>query len=307
MAVASPWNRLSRAHRSANLRQALAPFAFFGALLGGMLLGAPNSLAQEQAASAAQMKLTLTLGTRAVAFQGPLEPVARRAVVFEAATADIGDDARQGILDLQKALPTKAAGDAGTLVVIAYHANPEVAFRRARAVRGELIERHQMDPARLIAAGREAQGHSGGPTVVDVYAIDPTTCAGCGESSVATLARDSGTMRLVTALLQTAPNQRQATGAAPAPLRAPPREKAMALSRDAKELVAPAPAAAKPADVKIGRPIAMPSHKTPSVSRVAPALPPVAGCPRPRIIIDDYYPGGPIVPCRRPSMAQRGS
>ncbi|MGL4242584.1 MAG: hypothetical protein ACRCTI_15850, partial [Beijerinckiaceae bacterium] len=25
---------------------------------------------------------------------------------------------------------------------------------------------------------------------------------------------------------------------------------------------------------------------------------PSGACPKPRIIIDDYYPGGPIVPCR---------
>jgi hypothetical protein len=283
---------------------------FAGLFIGIVAMFAP-ALAQEPSASpattvispvadaaATKMRATITLGVRKVSFAGDLEPLARRAVAFDAATADVTDSARLGVAELKDAL-AEARGKKGLaasspIVVIAYGQDAERAYRRARAVRGELIERHQADPAAIVAAGRQAPGHTEGTTVVDIYAIDPATCAGCGETPFSTIARDSGAMKLVTALLEAAPAARQAAGAAPAP-RVAPRRIAAPLATAPR--IAPAPVS------------------TPSPSALAPASPQpdaavkpaprriqvsAAGCPRPRIIIDDYYPGGPIVPCRIP-------
>ncbi|MGL5115438.1 MAG: hypothetical protein ACRC7C_08960 [Beijerinckiaceae bacterium] len=240
------------------------------------------------------MRAILSLGSRKVSFAGDLEPLARRAVAFDVATADVTESARIGIKELKDALAearTKLGlAPASPVVIIAYGQDAERAYRRARAVRGELIERHQADSAAIIAAGRQAQGHTDGTTVVDVYAIDPASCAGCGETPLSTIARDSGTLKLVTALLEAAPEARQTAVAAPATrVDAPKRATLVAAARIAvptqtaqtreATVAAPAQPAARPALV----------HQRVSA----------AGCPRPRIIIDDYYAGGPIIPCRR--------
>jgi hypothetical protein len=243
-------------------------------------------------AAATKMRATITLGVRKISFAGDLEPLARRAVAFDTATADITESARIGIAELKDAL-AEARGKKGLpasspVVVIAYGQDAERAYRRARAVRGELIERHQADPAAIVAAGRQAPGHTGGATVVDVYSIDPATCVGCGETPLSTIARDSGAMKLVTALLEAAPAARQAAGTAPAP-RVAPQRTAAPLASAPRIAPTPAPSTTAPA---APNPI---GAATPAPRRIQVSA---AGCPRPRIIIDDYYPGGPIIPCR---------
>jgi hypothetical protein len=132
-----------------------------------------------------------------------------------------------------------------------------------------------MDSARIIATGRKAEGHAGDLAVVDVYAADATRCGGCGGSTFRTIALDSGTSALVTSIAEAVAGARPATQASAEPKAAAPRPQRI-------------------------QPAAAPVPQAPAVA-VAPrqqAAVQSSGCARPKIIIDDYYPGGPIVPCR---------
>ncbi len=105
-----------------------------------------------------------------------------------------------------------------------YGEDEALAFRRARAVRGELAERHSMDPARIIATGRKAQGHTGDLSVVDVYAADATRCGGCAGSTFRTIALDSAAMPVVTSTAEALPadRRRRLQGPAQPAARRPP-------------------------------------------------------------------------------------
>jgi hypothetical protein len=225
------------------------------------------------------------------------------------------------------------------MIIVAYHADEMTAYRRARAVRGEMIERFQMDPATMIATGRTVPEHTSGLTVIDVHAVDPASCTGCGNATFRTLAFDSGTVRLVTLIPEILADQGAKPvlalpDARPAPVRqivqaAPMPQKTMSPVESAR--TTSAVPAARPTPVRqILRAAPAPQPTIASVQTTKPAsvakslttlkaeaankdyVPPqelkrlkertmaLAGgsCPRPRIIIDDYYPGGPLVPCK---------
>ncbi len=265
-------------------------------LLGlGYLLAlatAAPSLAVEPAAAVAapaadEIRLTIRMNERSFGFLAKQEPLARRTMVFETTDHAPTDEMRVAVAELVPLLQAAPADKA--FVITAYAADPTVAYRRARAVRGELIERHQVAAARLVAAGRAAPGHVGGSTIVDLHVIDPAGCAGCGETPFRTIAFDSGTSRLVTML-----PERLASGAA-APAAALPKP------------AAPKPAAARQETARIVPAAPLPPRPAPDLRPLRSPMPIATGaCPRPRIIIDDYYPGGPIVPCRPGARSARG-
>ncbi len=241
--------------------------AMIGAI--GLALASAAALAQTAAQlmpAPGEIKLSIAMGQRTVAFPAKSEPLARETIPFEAGGHAVTEEGRTAMGRLQEALFRQPGG---SLVVIVYGDDEKLAFQRARAVRGELAERHSMDAGRIIATGRKAEGHAGDLAVVDVYGADPTRCGGCNGSTFRTLALDSAAMQLVTVRPEMLP-QAQVSAAparpAPAPAPRPPQRQAAA------ETAAPAPRAAAPRQAE--------------------------GCPRPRIIIDDYYPGGPMVPCR---------
>lgn len=286
--------------------------------LGGVAVQAQT--APDLAPKAGEIRLTVKLNERAVSFSSTLEPLARRTMAFEGTEYAPTDAMRAAAAELPAIL---AAKPEAAFVITAYAADPVVAYRRARAVRGELIERHQVAAAKLIAAGRAAPGHTGGATIVDIHAVDPGQCAGCGPTPFRSIAYDSGTMRLVTALPEMVAERSEAAKADPAK---PETANAEAAKADVpKPEAKPAPAAApkvvavprppvrpaaplppKPATAEAETPARAAGRIVPAVPRAAPVVAPAAaptrlaqaGCPRPRIIIDDYYPGGPIIPCR---------
>lgn len=236
--------------------------------------------------AAGDMRLTLKLDERSVSFKSTLAPLARRTMTFEGQDHAPTESMREAAQELAQALSAAAKPD-GAFVVMAYAADPLVAYRRARAVRGALIERHQVAAARLVAAGRAASGHVGGATIVDIYGVDPAGCSGCGDTPFRSIAYDSGTMRLVTALPETLAASAPAPGPNPAASPTPsgsPAPIARPERPSAQRHVAPAPAMPSRA---VRMPAAAPTQRAA-----------MAGCRRPRIIIDDYYPGGPMVPCR---------
>ncbi len=257
-------------------------------LAGFLALGmaAPARAVEPATPAADEIRLTIRMNERNFGFVAKQEPMARRTMTFETTDHAPTDEMRASVAELVPLIQAAPADKA--FVITAYAADPTVAYRRARAVRGELIERHQIAAARLVAAGRAAPGHVGGTTIVDLHQIDPAACSGCGETPFRTIAFDSGTSRLVTML-----PERLAAGApgATAPAAVPPK-----------------PAAARPAQARIvpAAPL-VPTRPTPDLRALRAPMPVNTGaCPRPRIIIDDYYPGGPIVPCRAGSRSARG-
>jgi pyruvate/2-oxoglutarate dehydrogenase complex dihydrolipoamide acyltransferase (E2) component len=162
-----------------------------------------------------------------------------------------------------------------------------------------------MDPASMIATGRTVPEHTSGLTVIDVHTVDPASCTGCGNATFRTLAYDSGTVRLVTLIPEILADQGAKpepviTAARAAPVRqitraAPPPEPAAAPMQAAK----PAPVARKATAVKTEptNKDYIPPQEARRLKEHSMALA-SGGCPRPRIIIDDYYPGGPLVPCK---------
>jgi hypothetical protein len=335
--------------RSTRLRLAVTVSA--SALAASLLLAAGHVSAQQdvrpgaesstitpvaQLPRAGEMRLNLKMNGTNAAFTGAMEPVAREQIPFADGEHSIGQNGREAVAKLQQKL---GAAKGKTIIIVAYHADEMTAYRRARAVRGEMIERFQMDPASMIATGRTVPEHTAGLTVIDVHAVDPASCTGCGNATFRTLAYDSGTVRLVTVIpeiladqgskpepavpvarpapirpiVQAAPRQEPATapgqatnpglpvvGAKPAPVRqilraAPAPEPTITPAQAAK----PAPAARKVAAVKVEptdkdyvSPQEVKRLKEHTMARAS------GSCPRPRIIIDDYYPGGPLVPCK---------
>jgi outer membrane protein OmpA-like peptidoglycan-associated protein len=253
---------------------------------------------------AGEMRLNLKMNGTSAAFTGAMEPVAREQVPFADGEHSIGQNAREAVAKLQQKL---AGGKGKTMIVVAYHADEMTAYRRARAVRGEMIERFQMDPASMIATGRTVPEHTSGLTVIDIHPVDPASCTGCGNATFRTLAYDSGTVRLVTLIPEILADQGAKPAPAvavqavkPAPVRqivqaAPVPEPTVAPVQVAK----PAPVARKAATIKAdptGKDYVSPQE----VKRLKERTTAFAGggCQKPRIIIDDYYPGGPLVPCR---------
>jgi hypothetical protein len=279
------------------------------ALIAGVLIQSGPTAANEAIPGPGEVRLTVKLNERNVSFPSALEPVARKTITFEAKEYAPTDEMRQGVAELKAALATLKPD--ASLIITAYASDDFIAYRRARAVRGELIERHQMDASRIIAAGRVAPEHTGGATVIDVNQVDATKCTGCGPTPFRAIAYDSGTMRLVTVLpeMLAATVQQQAQKAeAAAPVAAAPvvaaKPAPVAIPR------APIQQAAKPkeTEAKPGRIIAAPPVATqppqavqrPVAQIVAAPQPRAAagGCLRPRVIIDDYYPGGPRMSCQ---------
>ncbi len=342
-APAAPWFHRTR------LRLAMTVSA--SALAASLLLAAGHVSAQQdirpnaeptaimpvaQMPRAGEMRLNLKMNGTSAAFTGAMDPVAREQVPFADGEHSIGQSAREAIATLQQKL---VAAKGKTMIVVAYHADEMTAYRRARAVRGEMIERFQMDPATMIATGRTVPEHTSGLTVIDIHTVDPASCTGCGNATFRTLAYDSGTVRLVTLIPEILADQGSKpspalTAAKPAPLRqivqaAPRQEPTIAPVQTTKP--APAMVDVKPAPVRqilraapAPEPTIAPvqaAKPTPVARKAGPIkaepmekdyVPPqemkrlkertmaLAGgsCPRPRIIIDDYYPGGPLVPCK---------
>jgi hypothetical protein len=259
----------------------------------------PATPAAGPAAPAAdEIRLTIRMNERSFGFLAKQEPLARRTMVFETSDHAPTDEMRAVVAELAPLL--QAAPGEKAFVITAYAADPTVAYRRARAVRGELIERHQIAAARLVAAGRAAPGHVGGATIVDLHQIDPAACSGCGETPFRTIAFDSGTSRLVTML----PERLAASaGAAAASAAVPPKP---AAPRIAPTPAAPKAASARPEPARIIPAAPLQARPAQDLRALRGPVPVATGaCPRPRIIIDDYYPGGPIVPCRPGSRSAR--
>ncbi len=329
----------SATHWFHRTRLRLAMTVSASALAASLLLAAGHVSAQQdikpssEVAAAAQlprageMRLNIKMNGTNAAFTGAMEPVAREQIPFADGEHSIGQNAREAIATLQQKLGTVRSK---TMIVVAYHADEMTAYRRARAIRGEMIERFQMDPASMIATGRTVPEHISGLTVIDIHTVDPASCTGCGNATFRTLAYDSGTVRLVTLIPEILADQGKKpepviTATKPAPVRqivraAPAPEPTIATVQTTRpapvrQIVRAAPAqepTAAPAKAEKPTPVARNAatikaeasnkdYVSPQeIRRLKERTMALASgsCPRPRIIIDDYYPGGPLVPCK---------
>jgi hypothetical protein len=338
-------------HRFHRARLRLAMTVCASALAAGLVLAGGHVSAQQNGRPIAEpttttpaaqlprpgeMRLNLKMNGTSAAFTGAMEPVAREQVPFADGEHSVGQNTREAITKLQQKL---GATKGKTMIIVAYHADEMTAYRRARAVRGEMIERFQMDAASMIATGRSVPEHTSGLTVIDVHSVDPASCTGCGNATFRTLAYDSGTVRLVTLIPEILADQ----GAKPEPvitaaksapvrqiLQAGPMPESTVSSVQASGPTTAVPAA-KPAPIRqivqtapapeptgatVQAPKPAPVARKAAAIRTEPTdkdyVPPQelkrlkertmalasGSCPRPRIIIDDYYPGGPLVPCK---------
>ncbi len=101
-------------------------------------------------AAADEIRLTIRMNQRSFGFLAKQEPLARRTMVFETTDHAPTDEMRAAVAELAPLL--QARPTTRLSMVTAYAADPTVAYRRARAVRGELIERPPDRRARLVAA-----------------------------------------------------------------------------------------------------------------------------------------------------------
>lgn len=271
--------------------------------------GAPKIAERPQSLRLEFSARTITVGV----VQAAREIMTTGAIPFAPGSWEVSSEAQRAIGRLRTEFRGNVPKGAAFAILVS-GGDEVVNYRRARGLRTALIEQQLEDAAKIVIAARatgEGQSADSGKARVDLVPLDPTRCGGCGNTPFRTIALDTGVSKLVratsedviiaastqggaekesaevTAVPLPAPRPRltqEAPAAAPAPQRArAPRQEMPALD-------APAP---------VQRPVARTamaerdSYHAPQ-RRSARSR---SGCPLPDIIIDDYYPGGPLVSC----------
>lgn len=276
------------------------------------------------------------------------DAITARDIPFAPGAWEVAPETRRAMAELRKEFRAKAPKDAAFALVVT-GGDEVVAYRRARALRGELTDRHREDPTRIIAAAGSGGGDGQNRARVELILLDPARCEGCGSTPLKTIALDSGVAKLVRAsndgaMIAAAPATIPTPVTVPAPdpvvssplppprpaeprseqARAPKaqdtapaltqrdiaraearhkrraalaerQERAREVAREDETIARSAPP--RPARVqprREARALVIPSSDYEPQRRV---LRSAGGCGRPDIIIDDYYPGGPLVGC----------
>ncbi|WP_332685426.1 hypothetical protein [Bosea sp. (in: a-proteobacteria)] len=258
---------------------------------------------------------TVTIGV----VQAAREIMTTGAIPFAPGSWEVTSEAQRAIGRLRNEFRGNVPKGAAFAILVS-GGDEVVNYRRARGLRTALIEQQLEDAGRIVIAARaagEGQSADSGKARVDLVPIDPARCGGCGNTPFRTIALDTGVSKLVRATAedvvvaaspQSGANKEAAEvttaplpaarprltqnppAPVPAPLPAPAPQRARAPRLEAPALAAPAP---------VQRPVARTAmaerdgHYAPR-RRAARSQ---GGCPRPDIIIDDYYPGGPLVSC----------
>lgn len=248
---------------------------------------------------------TVSLGVA----QAAREIMTTRQIAFAPGSWEVTSEARRAITQLRDVFRGNAPKGA-PFVILVSGGDEVVNYRRARALRTQLIEMQLEDAGKVAIAARaagEGQANDDGKARVDLVPLDPARCGGCGDVPFRTLVLDTGVQKLVRAsaedvvvpATQVAGKEGRETGdVAAAPL---PPVRQQATEKAPQRVQAPRPAqklaferSAKPR--YDGRTVFVDTDDygqqrrriSRSVSR---------GCAMPDIIIDDYYPGGPLVGC----------
>lgn len=243
---------------------------------------------------------TVSLGVA----QAAREIMTTRQIAFAPGSWEVTSDARRAITQLRDIFRGNAPKGA-PFVILVSGGDEVVNYRRARALRTQLIEMQLEDAGKVAIAARaagEGQANDDGKARVDLVPLDPARCGGCGDVPFRTLVLDTGVQKLVRASAedvvvpasQTAGKDgKETTDVAAAPVppvrqqateKAPRPAQKLAVDRSAEPRYDGRTVLVQPDDYGQQR-----RRITRSVSR--------GGCQMPDIIIDDYYPGGPLVGC----------
>jgi hypothetical protein len=248
---------------------------------------------------------TVSLGVA----QAAREIMTTRQIAFAPGSWEVTSEARRAITQLRDVFHGNAPKGA-PFVILVSGGDEVVNYRRARALRTQLIEMQLEDAGKVAIAARaagEGQANDDGKARVDLVPLDPARCGGCGDVPFRTLVLDTGVQKLVRAsaedvvvpATQVAGKEGRETGdVAAAPL---PPVRQQATEKAPQRVQAPRPAQKlafeRSAEPRYdGRTVFVDTDDygqqrrriSRSVSR---------GCAMPDIIIDDYYPGGPLVGC----------
>ncbi|HEV7327582.1 MAG TPA: hypothetical protein VGN91_21155 [Bosea sp. (in: a-proteobacteria)] len=249
---------------------------------------------------------TVSLGVA----QAAREIMTTRQIAFAPGSWEVTSEARRAITQLRDVFRGNAPKGA-PFVILVSGGDEVVNYRRARALRTQLIEMQLEDAAKVAIAARatgEGQANDDGKARVDLVPLDPARCGGCGDVPFRTLVLDTGVQKLVRASAEDVvvpasqvagkdgekttdvatapvpPVRQQATEKAPPRAQAPRPAQKLALDRSAEPRYDGRTVLVEPDDYGQQR-----RRITRSASR--------GGCQMPDIIIDDYYPGGPLVGC----------
>lgn len=248
---------------------------------------------------------TVSLGVA----QAAREIMTTRQIAFAPGSWEVTSEARRAITQLRDVFRGNAPKGAPFAILVS-GGDEVVNYRRARALRTQLIEMQLEDAVKVAIAARaagEGQANDDGQARVDLVPLDPARCGGCGDVPFRTLVLDTGVQKLVRAsaedvvvpISQVAGKEGRETGdITAAPLTSVRQQ---ATEKAPQRVQAPRPAQKlafdRPAEPRYdGRTVFVDTDDygqqrrriSRSVSR---------GCAMPDIIIDDYYPGGPLVGC----------
>ncbi|MGE7469079.1 hypothetical protein ACQKLX_06550 [Bosea sp. NPDC003192] len=249
---------------------------------------------------------TVSLGVA----QAAREIMTTRQIAFAPGSWEVTSEARRAITQLRDVFRGNAPKGAPFAILVS-GGDEVVNYRRARALRTQLIEMQLEDAAKVAIAARatgEGQANDDGKARVDLVPLDPARCGGCGDVPFRTLVLDTGVQKLVRASAEDVvvpasqvagkdgketadvaaapvpPVRQQATEKAPQRVQAPRQAQKLALDRSAEPRYDGRTVLVEPDDYGQQR-----RRISRSVNR--------SGCQMPDIIIDDYYPGGPLVGC----------
>jgi hypothetical protein len=256
--------------------------------------------------------LKLEFSSRTVSFgvaQAAREIMTTRQIPFAPGSWEVTSEARRAITQLRDIFRGNAPKGAPFAILVS-GGDEVVNYRRARALRTQLIEMQLEDAAKVVIAARvagEGQANDDGTARVDLVPLDPARCGGCGDASFRTLALDTGVQKLVRATAEdtvVAASQlagKDTTDVATAPV-PPARQQATEKAQQRASAPAPRVASQRPALERQAEPrydgrtvLVEPDDYGQQRRRISRSV--NRGCQMPDIVIDDYYPGGPLVGC----------
>lgn len=294
--------------RSNRLRVAVAALALIVSVGAGFAQSEGGNPDAPKVAERPQ-SLKLEFSSRIVSFgvaQAAREIMTTRQIPFAPGSWEVTSEARRAITQLRDVFRGNAPKGAPFAILVS-GGDEVVNYRRARALRTQLIEMQLEDAGKVVIAARatgEGQANDDGKVRVDLVPLDPARCGGCGDASFRTLALDTGVQKLVRATAedvvvpasQVAGKEASDVAAAPVP---PVRQQATEKTTERAPVPRPSPklANARQAEPRYdGRTVLVEpddyGQQRRRINRSANR-----GCQMPDIIIDDYYPGGPLVGC----------
>ncbi|WID94798.1 hypothetical protein QO058_18460 [Bosea vestrisii] len=255
--------------------------------------------------------LKLEFSSRTVSFgvaQAAREIMTTRQIPFAPGSWEVTSDARRAITQLRDVFRGNAPKGAPFAILVS-GGDEVVNYRRARALRTQLIEMQLEDAGKVVIAARaagEGQASDDGKARVDFVPLDPARCGGCGDASFRTLALDTGVQKLVRATAEdtvvpasqiAGKDSKDTADVAAAPVRQQATEKAPQRAQ-APRVVAQRPTFDRQAEPRYdGRTVWADTDDYGQQRRRISRSVTRGGCQMPDIVIDDYYPGGPLVGC----------